>query len=91
MPILEKKMEIKDEAKFSALLTDLGVLIQSAWNLVEDGKEVLSSRKLQGAMTKYNELIMFVRQVPGSSEEDPDELAKDPNELATEDIQDKDQ
>ena len=73
-------MEIKDEKKLSSILTDLGIAIQSAWNLVEDGKEVLASRKLQGAMTKYNELIVFVsggleQEKPQKEELKIDELA----------------
>ena len=43
-------------------LRDLGLAIASAKNLVDEGKEVLCSRKLQGAAVKYSELEAIVVQ-----------------------------
>lgn len=58
-------------------LQDLGFTIARAKSLVDEGKEVLCSNKLQGALVKINNIIRYVNSSIPQTEEDASVVAEE--------------
>ena len=70
-------MGIKNEELIANDLRSILISTQSAKNLVDDGKEVKCSRKLQGILNKMESLLFFVcSSLEVKKCENSDELVK---------------
>jgi hypothetical protein len=68
-------METMNADELLRALQDLGITLQRAKALVDDGKEVACSQKLQGALVKCGNLVRYVNEFRAT--EDTSEAALD--------------